>query len=90
MRLFASYLAAAGVLGVVALAPTVASAVVRYNDYYDQGESGFGVYVETPSADDYYGHGGPDSGVAVGPSDPCKPGYYGCYVYNPPYRSTRR
>jgi hypothetical protein len=49
MRLFASCLAAAGVLGVVALAPTVAEAGVRYNDYYDQGDSGFGVYVETPS-----------------------------------------
>ena len=48
MRLFASYLAAAGVLGVVALAPTVASAVVRYNDSYDQGGSGFGVYAKHP------------------------------------------
>jgi hypothetical protein len=61
MRLFASYLAAAGVLGVVALAPTIASAGVRYNDYYEQGGSGFGTYVETSSEDSYDGYGGPDS-----------------------------
>jgi hypothetical protein len=75
------------ILGIVALAPAVASAGARYNDNYDNGEPGFVIYVGPGY--DYYDYTVPDLSV-VEASDGCESGYYGCYLSNRPYYSTRR
>jgi hypothetical protein len=82
MRLFASSSAGARLLGLVVLAPAVASAGLL-----DHGGWGFGGATYDYDNNDY---GALVSDGVVGPSSQCKPGYYGCYVYNPPYYATRR